>query len=72
LMRSVPAVRPVASTASATAASISCIIGMTRSKRRTPADVGATQRPGQVFLRALSIVPRAQNAECAGCSDHWG
>jgi len=43
-MRSVPAVRPVAAIVSATAASISMIIGAMRSWRRDPAIVGATLR----------------------------
>src|SRR5260221_14629220 len=44
LMRRVPAVRPVAATVSATAASISRITGAIRSWRRDPAGVGATLR----------------------------
>ena len=54
LMRSVPAVRPVAATASATAASISRIIGAMRSWRRDPAVVGATLRVVRLSSRTPS------------------
>ena len=44
LMRRVPTILPLAAAASATAASISRIIGAMRSWRRDPAAVGATLR----------------------------
>ena len=57
-MRNVPAVRPVAVMASATAASSSSIIGVMRSYSRAPAGVGATLR--------VRVQPRASREEVVG------